>query len=258
MKRTGLVLLLFALIPSCGNDGGNKPQDATIDSDLLPPADARVDAQPAPPTITITGQAVTRNAQGAQPVANATIAGYRSSDDSTAIATTTTNAQGAFTLTIQTGGVALDGYLKATAAPPLLDCYLYPSAPIAADITAPINMVSESTVTLLFALAEVTKEAGKGMIAIQVVDGQSTTATPIAGASVSSVPASGAYRYNNPATGLPGNATITSTHTDGIAYMLNVRSDASVVVSAAKPGTTFKSHGLKARPDVLTTTLITP
>src|SRR5262245_38418254 len=149
MKRTHLLVSLFAfgLLAACGSDskGGDDGDDA-------PPIDAKIDAPPAPAMITITGMALERIATGTRPVVNATIAGYRNSDEATAVAMTTTDPQGMFTLRVTTGGEALDGYLKATATG-LKDTYLYPPAPIAADTVAPINMVSESIMNILISLA---------------------------------------------------------------------------------------------------------
>lgn len=264
MKRAYLVFTLLAfsalILVACGdNGGGSSSDDAAIGDDAQPqPIDAStIDAPPAPAMITITGTAVSRGLGGTTPVVGATIGGYRNSNDTTPIAMTTTNAQGAFTLTVVTGGVALDGYLKATASG-MVDTYLYPPSPIAADTTAPINMVATNDRMLLYTFAQVSEVPGSGLIALVVVNGSTAQSTPVAGAAVASTPASGAYRYSNPSTGLPGNAAFTQTSADGLAYMFNAPGDAVVTVSATKAGTTFKSHPVKAWAGKLTTTLITP
>ena len=51
--------------------------------------------------------------------------------------------------------------------------------------------------------------------------------------------------------------TATATFTDGIAYDTAITAG-TVTVSAAATGTTFMSHAIKVRPDVLTLTLVTP
>ena len=51
--------------------------------------------------------------------------------------------------------------------------------------------------------------------------------------------------------------TATSTYTDGVAYLFN-ETPGEITVSAMHPSMTFASHGLKAWPDVLTTTVIVP
>lgn len=255
-----LSLSLFGLA-ACGGDsgdsGGDDPgrPDAPRVIDALP--EPNVDAPPAPATIAITGTATQRTAGGSAVEADVTIAAFRNSDESTPIASATTDAQGNYTLTVDTGGVALQGYLKATKQG-LKDTYLYPAAPIAADTVAPINMVSPGTYDVLFTLTGETRAAQpelEGLIALIVVDGPTAAATPIAGAKVSSAP-EGAYHYNGNG-GLP-NSTATETAADGTAYIFHVPADVPVTVDAAKTGTTFKPHNIKAWGDQFTTTLVTP
>lgn len=202
--------------------------------------------------ITITGTATEQRVGSPRPIADAMIAGFRNSDETTPLAMTTTNAQGEFTLVINTNGEAIDGYLKATKAG-LKDTYLYPPAPVAADTTAPIFMVTQGTFDTLKNVAGVPNQPGTGAIALVVVDGPTAQSSPVAGAMVSSTPA-GTYRYNM--NGFPS-STATSTSTDGLGYVFNVPAG-QVTVSATKSGTTFVSHAVKARADELTTTLITP
>ena len=120
---------------------------------------------------------------------------------------------------------------------------------------APVNMIATGDYDVLSTIAQGNQLPGNGLIALVVVNGSAATSTPVAGATVSSNPAATVYRYN--LNGLP-NVNATSTAVDGVAYMFNVRPDVPVTVSAVKTGTTFKSHGLKAWPDQLTTTLVTP
>jgi hypothetical protein len=76
----------------------------------------------------------------------------------------------------------------------------------------------------------------------------------LAGATVSANPAAAKYAYID-ANGLPDSTT--GTAADGVAFMVDVAPTGTITVSATKSGVTFKSHALKARADVLTTTLIT-
>lgn len=252
MRHLPLALIYAGVLglAACGGDGSDTPDAARPGDD----AAVQVDGPPAPPMITITGTAVSRGLGGAQPVADALVGGYRNSDEATALATTMTDAQGNFTLVIDTRGEALDGFLKATKAG-FKDTYLYPPAPIAADTTAPVNMVAENLYGTLSTLAQGNQQAGNGLIALVVVDGSSATSMPVAGATVSSEPAAGAYRYNMG--GFP-NSQAAATDADGVAYMFNVPPNVQVTVSATKAGSTFRTHPLKAWPDQLTTTLITP
>lgn len=259
MQRLHLTFLASTLLlglAACGSDGKSTPDSSGGGGDdAPPPADARIDAPPAPPMITVTGTALSRGTSGSTPVADALIQIFRDTNESTPLAMTTTNAQGVFTLTVATGGVAVEGFLKATKAT-FKDTYLYPPGPIAADTTAPVNMIATSLWDTLSTLAMGNQMDGNGLIALIVVDGSAATSMPVAGATVSSNPAATAVRYSG-ALGLPSPQP-TATATDGLAYLFNVRPNVPVTVSATKAGSTFKSHGLKAWPDNLTTTLITP
>jgi hypothetical protein len=185
------------------------------------------------------------------PLADVTIAAFANTDENTPVATATTDASGNYMLTIMTNGTALDGYLKATTSG-YLDTYLYPPAPITADFSgASINMVTSNTFDLLAnTLCRANQTAANGTIAVEVVDAAGAT---VGGATVASTPAASTYCYNS--NGLPSSAA-TATATDGVAYMFNVTGQATV--SAMKTGSTFASHGVKARAGALTTTLIGP
>jgi hypothetical protein len=246
--------LLLGLV-ACGGDGKATPDSSGGGDDASPPADARIDAPPAPPMITVTGTAFSRGTGPSTPVADAVIQLFRDTDESTPIGMTTTNAQGAFSITVSTGGVAVEGFLKATKAT-FKDTYLYPPGPIAADTTAPVNMIAANLWDTLSNVAQGDQMNGNGLIALVVVDGSAATSMAVAGATVSSNPAATAVRYSG-ALGLPSPQP-TATAADGLAYLFNVRPNVPITVSATKPGSTFKTHGLKAWPDNLTTTLITP
>jgi hypothetical protein len=130
MKILGLVCALAA----CG--GG--------DDD-----DVSIDAQPAAQTITISGTATTLSATGSNPEGGVVVAAFANSADTTVVAMATTDAAGSYTITVQTSGAALDGFLKATKTG-LLDTYLYPPAPLGADFAgASINMVALQTFEFL-------------------------------------------------------------------------------------------------------------
>lgn len=240
--RTYLPLLLVGLF-ACGDDGGGT--SGTVD------AAPTVDAPTAPAMITLTGTATSRGVSGSTPVADAVVAAYARADEATPLAMTTTDATGNFTLTITTGGVALDGFLKATKAT-FVDTYLYSPAPIAMDTAdLPLNMLTTGIYGTLYGLAGVQEAANTGTIALVVTD---AAQMPVAGATVSSTPA-GEYRYNG-ANGLPS-GTPTETAADGTAYIMNAPVGA-VTVTATKAGSTFAPNSLKAFEGALTTTLIIP
>jgi len=199
--------------------------------------------------ITISGTASSRGIGSTTPVPGLTVAAYKSSDMSTVIVMTTTDANGNYSLVVPTNGAPLDGYLKATGSG-YVDTYLYPPAPLTADFSdASVNMLTSSTYSLVFTLSQVTQTPGTGLIALEVMD---STMTTVAGATVSTNPA-GTYRYNG-SSGTP-DKTSTSTQSDGIAYVLNVPAG-SVTVSAAMSGATFKSHAVASVAGAFTTTII--
>lgn len=236
---------------ACGGDGDDQGTPDAPGGTDGPGIDA------SPTAITITGTATGRQGLSAPaPVVGATIAGYRHSDESAPIAMATTGTDGTFTLTLETGGAALDGYLKASREG-FKETYLYPNVPISTDTAAPIIMLDQAAYGLVSQSALVTQQAGNGLVALVVFDGTSSTAMPVTGATISVDPeiAATEYRYNE--NGRPsGTAQVTSG--DGVAYVFNAPPDVSITVSAAKTGTTFQTHGLKARAGQFTTTFITP
>ena len=262
MKATLFISLGLGFLAACGSSGGSKNPDApggttdgpggTVDAPgmLVDAPGMMADAPPAPAMITISGTATARSTGGATPVSGATIAAYKTSNETTPVATTTTDAQGNFSLTISTGGIALDGYLKATANT-YVDTYLYPPAPLTADFSmAAVNMLTSNTYSFLQLLCGANQTAQQGTIAAEVVD---ATGTVVQGATVSSNPAAGTYCYDG-ANGLPDKMA-TGTGADGVGFMFSVSGNEAV--TAAKTGATFKTHTVTARAGAFTTTIIT-
>lgn len=209
------------------------------------------DAPPAAHTIAISGTASQRSTSGAVPVEGVAVAAYASADETTPLATGTTDADGKYTLTIDTHGVAVDGYLKATMAG-MVDTYWYPSAPLTADYAdAGLNMLAPQTLDLLAnTLCRANQDLAKGMIAVEIRD---ASRTPVEGATLSSDPASSFYCYDSG--GFPSSSA-TATDPDGIGYLFNLTGD--VTISASKSGSTFKPTTVKVRGGALTTTLVEP
>src|SRR6266850_5952484 len=150
-----VIVILCASLTACGSSGSNKNPDSNgSGSDASPLIDASIDAPPAPAMITISGTVTQTDAGGTTPLQGATVGAYRSSNETTAVATATSNAQGKFMMTITTGGVALDGFLKSTKAS-YTDTYLYATAPITMDMTnTPVNMVTTGNFQFLSTLAQ--------------------------------------------------------------------------------------------------------
>ena len=247
MKTPALILFLVA----CGGGGGSSSGD---DDGVAPDAPLVVmDAPPSnvPAMVMLKGKTTETGLSGESPVGQVALAVYKSSDETTPIAMGTSDAQGNYTLNVPTGGVPLDGYIKATKAS-FLDIYLYPPAAwVADDMDGGINMMSPGNRDLLDNFANGDQTDALGMIGLAVYD---ANGMPVAGATVSSSPASGATRYMG-GSGLPdANATMTSS--EGVAFLFNA--PASVTVTATKSGMTFHPHVVKARPGSFTTTSVAP
>jgi hypothetical protein len=209
------------------------------------------DAPPAAQTIAISGTASQRSTNDSIPVEGVTVVAFANTDESTPLAMTTTDADGNYTLTIDTHGVAVEGYLKATMSG-MVDTYWYPAGPITTNYAdAGLNMLAPGTLDLLAnTLCRGNQDTAMGVIALEVAD---ASRTPIQGATVESDPAATSYCYDS---GAFPNATATATDPDGIAYLFNLTGD--VTVTASSTGTTFKPTTVKARAGALTTTLIQP
>jgi hypothetical protein len=233
MKRFACVLLLTSVV-GCGGGGNTTPVDA---------------APVVPAHIMVTGTAKSAGAS-TTPLAGVAISAYQNADETTAVATATTDQSGNYTLDITTNGKVLDGYIKASIAS-YLDTYLYAPAPLAADYAgASMNLVTEATLELLsgsFCHHAITN--AMGVVGLEAVDAAGTV---VAGAAFSGTPAPGAYCYNG-ANGFP-DSTVTVTGADGVGYMLDVSGE--VTVTATKSGVTFGSHKINTRIGSLTTTLV--
>jgi hypothetical protein len=256
MVRMRAYLPLFLLAAACGSDSKKTVDANNVGSDSGGGIDAKIfmDAPgPVPDMITISGVAASVGVGFMTPQQGVNVQAFLVTDENTPIGTATTDANGAYSLTIATNGVPVDGFIKATKAT-FVDTYLYPNRPLSADFNqAALKLVTPQTFMTVYAISQVSQDSAKGTIALIVAD---ASMMPVAGATVSSTPAAGAYRYNG-GNGIP-DKTATSTAADGIAYMLNTDPAAPVSVTATKAGTTFFPHNVKSRPNVLTTTVITP
>jgi hypothetical protein len=227
---------LLVLGVGCGGDDGGGSADAAT----------------APATITVSGEATKREGLSSGPAAGVMVAAYKNTDATTPVATATSDSAGMYSMTITTGGIAVDGYLKATLSG-FLDTYLYPPKPLAADFdSASLNILNQSTLDLLSdLLCRNKQDATKGVVAVLVVDAGDM---PVAGATVSATPTPGKICYNSGGTP-SGDATMTDA--DGIAYLLNI-GPGDVTVTASKSGITYRQQKLTAHAGVFTTTPIQP
>ena len=238
------------LVAACGGSGGNGDSPGT-DGSMTADAKVFLDAPPVvPQMISIGGIASERSISGETVVAGVTMALYASSNETTPIAMATTAADGKYMIMATTNGTPIDGFIKATKSG-YVDLYMYPASPFITDeMDAGVNMMTPSNKDFLNSLAGGNQMAGKGMIGLQIRD---AGGNPVEGATISSTPASGGYRYTN-SSGLPS-ANATATAADGVAFMFNVPSG-SVTVTATKAGKTFKAHAVLARADKFTTTSV--
>jgi hypothetical protein len=232
MKR--LFLLSLA---ACG--GGGEPSNTP-------------DVSTVPAMVVVSGEAEELGISGGTPVEGLLVEAFTNANDTTPITTAMTDAEGKYSISIPTNGVPLDGFIKATKAG-LVDTYLYPPGVLEEDFAgASLKMVSANTFALLSgALCDAAQVDTNGTIAMLVTDAEEKA---VAGATVSSTPASNKYCYNGD-NGLPSR-NATETFTDGVGYMFNVTG--RTTVSATKDGLTFPSHVVTARAGALTTTVIRP
>ena len=251
MKALSLIVFVVACSSNGmpGGGGSNADVDASVNT---PDAKVFLDA-PAnvPAMVTLSGVTSERGLSGTSNTANVTLAVYRTNNDATPVAMATSDAQGKYSLSVATNGAPIDGYIKATKSG-YVDIYLYPAQPwFANDTDGSINMMTPGNRDILNNFAGGNQMAGKGMIGMAVFD---SAGNPVAGATVSSMPASGSAKYNG-SNGIPSSSA-TMTSADGVAFLFNVPEN--VTVTATKAGMTFHAHAVKARPDKFTTTSVAP
>jgi hypothetical protein len=234
MKRFACVLLLTSVV-GCGDDGGKTP-----------PADA---APMVPAHIMVTGTTKSVSAGGSSPLAGVTVGAYTNADETTAVATATSDQAGNYTLDITTNGMPVDGFIKATLAT-YMDTYLYAPAPLVADYSgAAMNLVTSQTLGALSTICGHGITTDMGAVGVEAVDG---TGALVVGAALSSTPAPVKYCYDG-SNGLPASAQ-TVTGADGLGYLVDI--SGSVSVTATMSGLTFGTHTIKVRVGTLTTTLV--
>jgi len=243
MKTLPLFALASTLcLIACGDDGGGM---------AMPDVPSNI-----PAMITISGVASEITTGGRQPQAGVAITVHKVSDDSLQ-GMATTDANGAFSITVPTNGAPVDGYLKASKSG-LKDTFLYPPFPLSSDFSGVTTLMltpgTQGLANMVGGAAQ--PDPTKGWIGLLVLDGPSTSATPVMGATISANP-TGEIRYNGSA-GIPQSAAqAMSTAADGIAYVMNVPAG-MVTIGASKSGLNLKSHAVNARADKITLTLITP
>jgi hypothetical protein len=231
--------LITATVAACGKDSSGPGAGFECLGQALPTT--------APPLVNVTGQ-VKKSPLSPTPLAGAYVFAFRTGDTTT-LAADTSNTPGFYSLSITSGGMPVNGYVRVTDSAHITT-YAYPAVPLAGDAPENVLMITSPEFSFLAAAAGVTPVAGKGFIGMIV---KNCAGTPIAGATVTSSPA-GTVRYN--AGGAPS-STAMSTASDGVAYIANVTAG-NVTVQATASGHTLRQHIVNARADAITLTEIQP
>jgi hypothetical protein len=248
----------LALVACSSSHNGTKTIDAAdqagSDSGSNVHHDSGADAHPAPAMITVSGNAQVESSTGSTSAAvGATIDVFDAANPGSALGTMMTDGSGNFSLMVPTGGVALNGYIKATISG-YVDSYVWPAAPWIADYTGAsvsfINSTDEGLATGVFCQVSGGQGSSSALIALEVEDGSGNA---IGGAVVKTDPAASKACYDG-SNGLPSAAEMT-TYTDGVALMINVPAG-DITLSATKSGSTFTSHTVTGVAGAFTNTII--
>ena len=219
-------LSLVALIAAC------KTSTAPNTNDPLYSCTNTAYPTTAPASITVTGT-VTEFASSA--VAGARVDAFKNGT-ATSIDSATTDSLGRFSLTVATGGVPLDGYLRA-AKTGYLTTYAFPSAPLPANTSLTLAVVTPGEFNILASASGVTPVAGKGSLAIRPVD---CTGAAAVGGTVATSPAATAYSDGS-----------------GDFFEFNL-APGSVTVGGATQSHVFHQHAVTAFADAVTITIVAP
>ena len=201
----------------------------------------------APNPIHVGGQ-TKANAVSPTALQTAAVAAFKTGDTTT-LASATSDGGGFYTLTIATGGLPVDGYVRVSKTG-YITTYGYPAVPLSADATENILVITTTELNLFAGLVGVSPTPGDGFIAVVVTD---CAGNPLTGATISSSPAGSVY-YN--AGGAPS-STATATAPDGVAYIFNVAAGNVTILGTAK-GHALRQHVVNARADAVTLTAIQP
>ena len=244
-------LVLALVITACSKNSYSPNPPPPAPPPPPPPPSFSCLGQPLPTTaansVVVSG-VVQSNLANLTALAGAQVDAYRTGN-ATALGTTTSAANGSYTLTLATGGAPLDGYVRVTKAT-YRDTYAYPPAPLVVNATQSLYLLTTAEFNLLASVAGITPVAGSGAIAVVVSD---CNGTAVAGATVSTTPSS-TVRY---ASGGVPSTTATATAADGVAYVFNVAAG-DVVVRADSGTKTLRAHTVNARADAVTITVVAP
>jgi hypothetical protein len=180
-------------------------------------------------------------------IAGATVVAAPSSNLGTQVASTTSSADGGYSLRVPDG---FTGVLRASANG-FVDTYMIVVPVFLGSANVDIQMLSGTQIFLAGEACNGTSQAqSAGLVGLEVVD---TSMTPLAGATFSVTPSSGSPCYVASNGNLSGTATATSTQGTGLVF--NVAAG-SATLSASESGDTFAALSMDVLPGVYTTALI--
>ena len=227
-----------------GGDGG-APQDS-------PPGPYGCHGQPTPTTApnpaTLGGSAVTISGTSEVAASGVTVKAEDASGN--VLGTATTNGSGAYSMSLSTGGQALDVHLYASKSGDL-DTAVYPATALYESTNGGyVVIITSSDLSLLGELSGQSQDSNKAAIGVIVVD---CLGNAISGATVSTDPAGTPVYLSG---GLPSSSA-TSTDSTGIGLVFNVP-PGTVNVSAMANGMTLRSHSIEGVAGIVTTAAIEP
>lgn len=253
-------LLAVATLGACGSDAkstvdASKTIDAAVDAPPItidsPPAVACPVPPTVPPMITIsgTGRQVVNFSIGTS--AGVLVEAFRGTS-TTPEATTTTAADGKYSITFTTNGVGVNGTIRGKKAT-FLDSYLYPGNLIYADVaSAPVLMLKQSDIDLIASLAGASPLAkGTNFVGVAVTD---CAGDSLAGATITTTP-SVKIRYNG-SNSLPSSSA-TATAADGVAFLFEVPTG-NIAITATVNGLAYPARTVKVIANTTAATILAP
>jgi len=166
------------------------------------------------------------------------------------IFTTTTDAMGAFTFTLNTNGIPVAGVDLFASAIGRINTYYFPSRPISHDVSLVLSVISTSEASALAAGAGITNTAGDGTVLLTINDCNDAA---LAGAKLTSAPA-GPIRYFD---GIQPSMTATATDAGGVAMIANLP-PGKATLNATVAGMTLPPHDVTVVANAFSLTEIQP
>ncbi len=254
-------VIAVATMAACGSDAKNTVDASqTIDAAIIDAPPVVIDSPPAatcpvPPTvpamITISGTGRQVNGFAIGTSAGVLVEAFRGTA-TTPEATTTTAADGKYTITFTTNGVAVNGTIRGKKAT-FLDSYLYPGNAIYADVaSAPVLMLKQADIDLIAQLSGASPlAAGTNFVGVAVTD---CAGNNITGATITTSPAV-KIRYNG-SNGLPSSSG-TATGADGVAFLFEAPAG-NLVITATVNGMAYPARTIKVIANTTAATIVTP